>query len=51
MLVTVAAVVVGGVAVFRRVVSSGDSFVPQLLNGIDVQHDVVLISSTFALGL
>lgn len=51
MLVTVVAVVIRGVAVFQCVVGGRDSFVSQLLNGIDVQHDVVLTSSTFALGL
>lgn len=49
MSVTIVAVVIRGVAVFQGVVGGRDSFVPQLLNGIDVQHDVVLISSTFAL--
>lgn len=48
---TVFAVFVGIVFVFWRVVGGGYVLVPKFFYGVDVQHDVVLVTSTFALGL
>lgn len=48
---TIFAAVVSTVAVLECVVSSSDAFVAKVLDGIDVQHDVVLIPRALPLGL
>ena len=48
---TVAAAVVGVVAVLGAVVRGCDALVAELLDGVDVQHEVVRVSGAFALGL
>lgn len=48
---TVASAVVRGILVFGGVVRGGDVLIPQLFDGIDVQHDVVGVARALALGL
>lgn len=48
---TIVAVFFRGVFVFGRVICGRYLLVSQLLDGIDVQHDVVLISCALTLGL
>lgn len=48
---TVFAVFISSVFVFGRIICGGYIFVSELFDGIDVQHDVVLVSCTLTLGL
>ena len=48
---TVFAVFISSVFVFGRIICGGYIFVSQLFDGVDVQHDVVLVSCTLTLRL
>lgn len=50
-LLTVFALFVRIVFVLGRVVCGGDILVSKFFYGVDVQHDVVLVTGTLALGL
>lgn len=46
---TIVAVIIWSVLVFGAVISGSDTFVSELFNGVDVQHDVVFIPRAFTL--